>query len=59
MIVEGVTETDQDLWRQEVEGEVRRRMEEPFQARILAKEVAALSGWNSKDVYTIIYENRK
>ena len=60
LIVEGVTKTDQDLWPQEeVEGEVRRRMEEPFQARILAKEVAALSGWNSKDVYTIIYENRK
>ncbi len=60
LIVEGVTNTDQDLWPQEeVEGEVRRRMEEPFQARILAKEVAALSGWNSKDVYTIIYENRK
>ena len=60
LIVEGVTNTDQELWPQEeVEGEVRRRMEEPFQARILAKEVAALSGWNSKDVYTIIYENRK
>ena len=60
LIVAGVSDTDQELWPQEeVEGEVRRRMEEPFQARILAKEVAALSGWNSKDVYTIIYENRK
>jgi hypothetical protein len=34
-------------------------MEEPYQSRILAKEIAALSGWNSKDIYTIIHENRK
>ena len=60
LIVEGASSSDQEVWPQEeVEGEVRRRMEEPYQSRILAKEVAALSGWNSKDVYTIIFENRK
>ena len=60
LIVEGASSSDQEVWGQaEVEGEVRRRMEEPYQSRILAKEVAALSGWNSKDVYTLIHENRK
>jgi 16S rRNA (cytidine1402-2'-O)-methyltransferase len=60
LIIEGASSSSQEMWGQaEVEGEVRRRMEEPYQSRILAKEIAALSGWNSKDIYTIIHENRK
>lgn len=60
IVVEGASNTDQVVWGQAtVEDEVRRRMKEPYQSRILAKEVAALSGWNSKDVYTIIHEIRK
>ncbi len=60
LIIEGVSTKDQGLWPlEEIESEVRRRMEEPYQSRILAKEIAAMSGWNSKDVYAIITENRK
>ncbi len=60
LIIEGESTKGQELWPlEEIESEVRRRMEEPYQSRILAKEIAAMSGWNSKDVYAIITENRK
>jgi 16S rRNA (cytidine1402-2'-O)-methyltransferase len=60
LVIEGTPENSIEIWPQaEVEDEVKRRMREPYQSRILAKEIAALSGWNSKDVYTLIHENRK
>lgn len=60
LVVEGHKNIDSGIWTQsEVETEIQHRMREPYQARILAKEIAILSGWNSKDVYTLIHENRK
>jgi 16S rRNA (cytidine1402-2'-O)-methyltransferase len=60
LIIEGAGSLHEEIWPiAEVEAELRRRMGEPYQSRILAKEIAAMSGWNSKGVYAIISELRK
>lgn len=60
LIVEGAMKSaDNLLSEDEIILMLKQRMNEPYQSRILAKEIASISGWNSKDVYDLIQQLRK
>jgi 16S rRNA (cytidine1402-2'-O)-methyltransferase len=60
LVIEGHADRMDAIWEQGVlETTLRNRMREPYQARELAKEMAAVSGWNSKDIYDLIHSFRK
>ncbi len=60
LVIEGHAQHMDEIWEQSVlEAMLRNRMREPYQSRELAKEMAGVSGWNSKDIYDLIHIIRK
>jgi len=60
LVIEGHAHHMDETWEQSVlEEMLRNRMREPYQSRELAKEMAAVSGWNSKEIYDLIHTIRK